>query len=111
MPYKDPQKRKSYQTKWQKANPIKLAMYARGFKQKVRLEIINLLGGKCVKCGFEDVRALQVDHIKSVGQKNRFRQQYLKQDIVKNPNLYQLLCANCNWIKRHENNETNIKYL
>lgn len=25
--------------------------------------------------------------------------------IIEHPDDYQLLCANCNWIKRHENSE------
>lgn len=110
MAYKDPQKRREYLTDWQKKNPIRLAKYAREFKQKNRQQIIDLLGGECKACGFTDIRALQVDHIIAVGQKNRLAQVNLRKDITINPHLYQLLCANCNWIKRHENNETNHKY-
>lgn len=115
MPFKDPEKKKNYHRdylrRWSKTNPRRMAKYAREFKQKIRLEVLKLLGGKCVNCGLTDIRVLQVDHIKPVGQKNRLQQLELKKDILKNSTNYQLLCANCNWIKRYDNNETNIKYL
>ena len=71
------------------------------------------MGGKCVRCGFSDPRALQIDHINGGGSKERkergfngnFHRHVLKSFINKE-NKYQLLCANCNWIKRVENNES-----
>lgn len=79
--------------------------------KKSRLNAISLLGGVCKRCGFSDPRALQIDHIKGGGNRE-FKAKgnyfvYLK--IVKNFNVeknnYQVLCANCNWIKRYENKE------
>lgn len=70
-----------------------------------------LLGNKCVKCGFSDRRALQIDHIKGGGIKERrigntrqFHRKVLT-SVKKSEHKYQLLCANCNWIKRFENGE------
>lgn len=92
-----------------KKNNIKFRKYSK----KRRLELVALLGGKCVKCGFDDWRALQVDHVngggnravkKLVGNKNIA----IIKDIVGGSTEYQLLCANCNWIKRYENNENRI---
>lgn len=67
------------------------------------------LGGECVKCGFTDARALQVDHVAGGGLKHiravpwRARYRHIIETV---PNtIYQLLCANCNWIKRAELNE------
>jgi len=78
---------------------------------KVREEMFILLGNKCVQCGFSDRRALQIDHIRGGGIKERrkgntrsFHQKVLKSTKTKE-NKYQLLCANCNWIKRFENKE------
>jgi len=79
---------------------------------KRRLAAINFLGGKCIRCGYLDVRALQIDHIDGGGGKLRkgkgirSRTSYYK-DIVDGIDIekYQLLCANCNWIKRYENRE------
>lgn len=79
------------------------------YKRKTRLIILETLGGKCLHCGFSDKRALQVDHIYGGGNRDRKSNiknaQQLLRDILLNENKYQLLCANCNWIKRFENNE------
>ena len=79
---------------------------------KCRKAILDLLGNHCIRCGFDDVRALQVDHIKGGGSKERKAWKggnnfYLLKEILNNgwEGKYQLLCANCNWIKRFENNE------
>lgn len=72
-----------------------------------RRALLDALGGKCVQCGFADERALQVDHINGGGkQVDPYRSTmafYTK--VVANPGEYQLLCANCNWIKKHEREE------
>lgn len=66
----------------------------------------------CVKCGFSDKRALQFDHIDGDGWKEtkimisstaRLRHYIKNPDYTKNK--IQVLCANCNWIKRNENKE------
>ena len=74
--------------------------------------IHELLGGKCAGCGFTDWRALQVDHVdggggfelRKSGNKRWYYGKVLK-SLYANEGVYQLLCANCNWIKRHENGE------
>jgi len=71
-----------------------------------------LLSNKCIKCGFSDPRALQFDHIHGGGGKERKlrrsydtmlkfyrdRPHYARQRL-------QVLCANCNQVKKFENNE------
>lgn len=65
---------------------------------------------KCKRCGFSDIRALQVDHVNGGGRKEvnnvKFRNpfRYGKQIALAQEN-YQILCANCNWIKSYEKNE------
>jgi hypothetical protein len=81
----------------------------------IRLCIMEELGNKCCKCGFSDARALQIDHIHGGGtqMKRRLRlntphryYRYLYHlpisDLKKD---YQVLCANCNWIKRSVEHE------
>ncbi len=79
---------------------------------KVREEMFKVLGNKCVKCGFSDRRALQIDHINGGGIKERGKGSSTKhfhlkvlRSVEKKESKYQLLCANCNWIKRFENRE------
>ena len=65
----------------------------------------------CVKCGFSDVRALCLDHIKGggTGQRRRFRgnggNMWLWLARHNFPPGYQILCANCNTIKAREEDE------
>lgn len=82
-------------------------------RTKHRVRLIQMLGGKCSACGFDDYRALQIDHVFSDGAKHRAKfkgqnKSYYK-DIEKSINAgegkYQVLCANCNWIKKYEMNE------
>lgn len=79
-------------------------------KRILRNKIITYLGKKCVRCGFDDYRALQIDHVNGGGNVERkiywqTIQYYNHILTLLSTNKYQLLCANCNWIKREENNE------
>lgn len=66
---------------------------------------------KCCSCGFSDVRSLSIDHIKGDGAKHRKEignvnfYQWIKKNNF--PQGFQVLCFNCQWIKRVENNEGN----
>lgn len=72
---------------------------------KKRKFIIDKLGGKCIKCGFNDYRALQIDHIHGGGRKERKEVIFNNEYILKHKDKYQILCANCNTIKKIENFE------
>ena len=82
-----------------------------------RDKVIEALGARCKTCGFEDRRALQIDHVNGGGQSDRRERGYgngysygFCKKILADPDFllkYQILCANCNWIKRHENKEYN----
>jgi hypothetical protein len=65
---------------------------------------------KCATCGFEDSRALQIDHVNGGGSADRklYRVNaatYYKRVLADTDNEFQILCANCNWIKRYDNKE------
>lgn len=91
-------------------------------REDYRIKIIRLLGNRCNKCGYDsDIRALQVDHINGGGRDDRKEHggsmylrilERLESGIV---GEYQILCANCNWIKRMENREhkksTRVNYI
>ena len=68
-----------------------------------RHEAIAALGGRC-PCGEKDIDVLQVDHIHGGGSQERRtlpRQAIYRRAIVVGLAEYQVLCCNCNWIKRH----------
>lgn len=79
-------------------------------KHKARLRIIADLGGKCRRCGFDDPRALQIDHVNGDGAIDRIEHPNSNsatfyRTVLANPGRYMLMCANCNWIKRAEEEE------
>lgn len=81
----------------------------RGRRAIQRERVIEALGGKCKWCDFSDHRALQVDHVMGGGRQERITinnpWRYYEQIIADKDERYQLLCANCNIIKRIENGE------
>lgn len=84
----------------------------RDTSRAAKSELLSLLGGKCCRCGFADARALQFDHINGGGcaeiRKSGNRRHYyrkLLREMAQGVYRVQVLCANCNWIKRHENTE------
>lgn len=145
MAFKDPEQRKLYQAqyyqnrkagiaikqkepfthaqklereqRWRDKTRVERRAYAVQWRKKnaIRIRIINALGGKCVRCGYEDKRALQIDHINGGGVKERtgFKNGYQYEKYVLehlDREKYQILCANCNWIKRDEEQESMWKY-
>ncbi len=63
----------------------------------------------CSKCGFADIRALTIDHIEGKGGVHRrqintgnFYRWLIRNNL---PNGYQILCMNCQFIKKHEMGE------
>ena len=109
---------------WRKKNPDKVNRNAlRYYKKeatKVKVEIYKLLGGQCVNPYnlnhgefLTDIRCLQIDHVKGNGRQERERfsnytemTKYILKEIKAGSKDYQLLCSNCNWIKRHKNKES-----
>lgn len=81
-----------------------------------RQEMLQRCGGKCVKCNEDDWRVLQIDHVNGGGFKERRARKpgsgmlttARVEEIVTRvaQGELQVLCANCNWRKRFENNET-----
>ncbi|MBI4991589.1 hypothetical protein HZB96_05880 [Candidatus Gottesmanbacteria bacterium] len=107
MPFKSKVNHAIYQREWKKRNPEKRLNHERNANKKAKEEIFKILGKKCSKCGFDDIRALQVDHKNGDGYKDRHSRSVRKvfYKIRKSPRGFQMLCANCNWIKRVENKE------
>lgn len=106
---------RTYQREYYKKNPEfarKKAVSREEYRLKCKLDTYKVLGNKCKICGFKDIRALQIDHINSDGKNDRvsggYRYQFYKRvlaSVQAKEKRYQLLCANCNWIKRYTHNE------
>jgi len=104
--YKNDEKwrKKIRQNSWDNYDPAKRKARYNQFRQ----EAYAVLGGyKCCRCGFDDPRALQIDHINGEGYKLRKIGtevgETLYRKVVKlKGEGFQVLCANCNWIKKSE---------
>jgi len=114
MPFKDRIVRleyhRQYNVAWYDKNRDK-----HNTRNKIRImahkeALFDVLGRTCVRCGYSDIRALQFDHIDGDGRKDRkYHGSGMYQYYATRPqlalNVLQVLCANCNWIKREEDNE------
>jgi len=91
------------------------------YRRRARLKVLKRLGNKCANPYnlnhgdfLSDPRCLQIDHINGDAKNDpNARPQrggilifnLLKMSDQELKSTYQLLCANCNWIKRNENKE------
>lgn len=104
---------KTYQKQYRDnpVNKLRMSEYGKKYRQ-VRLRLIILLGGRC-NCGYSDTRALELDHINGGGGKERKKKgngsygeyRYYLDHLDEARLKYQVLCRNCNWIKKCENHE------
>lgn len=126
---KNPEKHKAWNRKYYQKNAVKIREYAKEYGRRYWREkekkLIEILGGfRCVcngttwrcwhqgKCNITDERILQKDHINGNGymhnhtQFKRAHQRTMLKYYISNPKIakkeLQVLCANCNWIKRVE---------
>ena len=120
MGFKNPQKAKEYRKRnaekireqkrrYNREHKQQATTQVRSWRAELRTRVLEYLGGKCVRCGFDDPRTLQIDHINGGGHKD-YRQHpsqyaFYKGIIERKRTDVQILCANCNWIKRSENKE------
>lgn len=112
---KDPiycEKRRENHRRFERKHKQRRTMEKKKYRLNARFDLIALMGGRCVKCGFSDHRALQIDHknasdtkwINSKPTGYIFYRKLLREEY--DISQFQLLCANCSWIKRWELNET-----
>lgn len=109
------ERRRLWSRKFRRERKKDYAVTHKNWRDKVRMNVLEFFGSKCCVCGFSDHRALQLDHIKGDGYAERRTtlgrptSQLVRTMIASNPLLvrqrYQLLCANCNWIKRYDKQE------
>lgn len=106
--------KKENDAKWREKNRERLKNEARKYKLRAKLTILDRYGKVCANCGFDDIRALHLDHIENNGAEERkslgsqkfsganFYLYLIKQGL---PDGYQTLCANCNFIKQWDLNK------
>lgn len=85
--------------------------YSRKAGKKLRYDVMIHLGGAvCVKCGYDNMGVLCIDHIYDDGAEERknIKNIYIIYRRILNSSedemlkRYQVLCRNCNWLKELE---------
>jgi len=77
----------------------------RSFSEE-RRKAIRGFGGKCSRCGFSNIDALELHHVDR-SRKIRFKSphrhniSFRMRDFRKNPDNFEVLCANCHRIETH----------
>lgn len=81
--------------------------YWRKYYRKLKEQIFLKLGDSCKSCGFKDPRALQIDHVNNDGYEGvgivKGSTVRLRKVLNDTEGRFQILCANCNFIKKYEN--------
>lgn len=120
MPYKDKKmkqlnnkttyEKNKLNSEWKKRKEN----YNKHYRFHIRLDLMEILGGSmCIFCGYSsDIRALQIDHKYGTGPKDRERfksnykmYRYYRDHPEEAKGKLQVLCANCNAIKKINNQE------
>ena len=110
------EEKKKWWANWYAKNKPQLLLNIRQKKWALKEEVLTHYGnGKCActQCGFNDIRALSIDHIKGNGDEHRTQIKCKQGGVTfyrwlrKNgyPPEYQTLCMNCQFIKRIEKQE------
>ena len=109
MRYRSPEYRHAEYTKRRDAGK-KMSLTAKetsAYRALVRIRVLMRYGGECCKCGNKDPRVLQIDHVNGGGNAEGRRKGvgFMNRVLRDTTGKYQLLCANCNWIKKAVNKE------
>lgn len=85
------------------------------YRLKLKQKVIDKLGGRCINhlknfgCECTDIKILQIDHVKGGGNKERNEiislATFYRKVLNDNSGMYQILCSNCNILKRLQNHE------
>ena len=88
------------------ANQSRATEWARKAKLKLLFHYSNGTN-RGSRCGFDDMRALSIDHINGGGNKHRKKVKNFYSWLIRNdfPDGYQVLCMNCQFIKIKERGE------
>jgi 5-methylcytosine-specific restriction endonuclease McrA len=92
--------------RYRAADPEKYRIQSREHKKLLRDKLLEMYGRKCAICGFDDRRALTLDHINQNGNSERKelgeRGVYRRALKEYNPDEYRTLCMNCQFIERQK---------
>lgn len=112
MPHKDPLVRKAYlhdyHLKFKKdlTDDQRKVMRKRiqKWRHRSKANALAVYGPRCARCGYDDIRALCLDHVNGGGSSGNKRMCTGLREAERSgfSKDYQILCANCNMIKALE---------
>lgn len=103
--------------KWRRNNPGRMSAYKYVYRDNLKIKVLSHYSNgdiKCAKCGYSNIDALCLDHIKNDGAKQRKLLKISSRGNISGQTTYavvlklkfpkglQVLCANCNLIKEIE---------
>lgn len=109
---KNPEKNKQYQDTYARTHRQERRDKERVWRQKIKIEVLGFYSDgipECNSCGITDLRVLSIDHLENNGGKHRKEVMSANKGgsrfyawLKKNnyPKSYQVLCMNCQFIKR-----------
>jgi len=90
------------------------AYTARDRRLRVKARIAAILGAECLRCGYDDPRALCYDHVADDGHLDIFkgasRWSWILRNVAEALQRIQVLCANCNLVKEIERRKSLLLY-
>jgi len=106
----NPEKKKTAAREWRKRNPEKVKEMLRNYydthreqtnnahrkrKRMIKQKIVDMLGGKCQRCGYARCLAALEFHHKDPTVKEHSLEMNKRELVNFDPNKYELVCANC----------------
>lgn len=99
-------KYKLQKQRYRETHRMRNRVWMRNHYRAERLAVIAYLGGRCVNCGCDDVRCLEINHVKGGGAQERKNKDYhrLSKEILegkrKDVNLLCRLCQGLDYLER-----------
>lgn len=107
-----PEKQSEYFRRWYKKNGnTKDSRYGREFRDKLKINAVNYKGGKCMDCGFDNLKRLEVFDFDHTTNKKKDKLSALMRSnnwevVKKELDICDLVCSNCHRTRtkrRHKN--------
>jgi hypothetical protein len=98
----NPNQYKQKRRKWREINKERINQQKRDQRSVIRMKCLLHYGNsdpKCNSCGENKHEFLVLDHINGGGKKHGIHDLYVWAHARKYPNILQLLCHNCNFVK------------
>lgn len=109
MPYLDNEAHKKQRREYARRNPYKIRLWLKRSRENARARMWARYGERCVLCGYNDKRALELDHVfgRPKAEQGRGKSYAaLKRALDAPDGEFRILCRNCNWIAYLERTST-----